>query len=364
MDEKFKKLFDLIKKNDELTVFTGDELHMGSVAPYGISSGIPELDLYLGRKGGLPASKIIEYYGKPMTGKTTASLQAAAEWQKREGLVIFIDTEHSYTPQRARELGCNPENIIKHEASTVEEVFKIFAYYLGEIEVESKRKSKKGILDELETPVLFIVDSITGVPTIADAQGDIDDSDRPGFEAKQIKRGIRKINPLLPLMKCKPSVIFINHAVTKIGGWGKQTDSGGGLGIKFYATIRIEFAGLSQIKEKDTKKRLGQKIKISIEKLKGSHLEFPEMSMELTNEYGFDKFESLKNAMLATEFASRPSNSRTITILPDTGYEEQFAQVNFRQWLEQKGGYDEVYRNWRRWCIREGILEPWGGKTS
>ena len=119
MDPRIEKLFNTVKKNDSLTVFKGDDIKMGSVAPYGISTGLAELDLYLGRKGGLPASKVIEFYGKPMCGKTTAALQHAAEVQKREGLVIFIDTEKSYTPARARELGCVPENILKHEADTV-----------------------------------------------------------------------------------------------------------------------------------------------------------------------------------------------------------------------------------------------------
>lgn len=361
MDPKFEKLFNLVQKNDELTVYSGDDIHMGSVAPYGIASGIPELDLYLGGKGGLPASKIIEYYGKQMCGKTTAALQAAAEWQKRGGLVIFIDTEKSFTPKRARELGCVPENILKHEADTIEEVFKTLLYYVGEIDVETKKKSKKGVLDDFDKsiPVLFIVDSITGVPTIADAQGDIDASDRPGFEAKKIKRGLKKVNPVLSQMECKPSIIFINHAVTKIGGFGKSTDSGGGLGIKFYASVRVEFRGIANIKNKSTDKRTGQKINILIEKLKGGHLEFPTFNVDLTNEYGFDRYESLKLAMVDTKFADRPKGSKTITILPGTAHELQFAQADFRQWVDGIG-YDEVYMNWRRWGIREGYLEPWG----
>ncbi len=358
MDDKFKKLFNLTKKN--FALWSGDDVHMGSVAPYGISTGIPELDLYLGRKGGLPASKVIEYYGKEATGKTTAALQAAAEWQKRGGLVIFIDTEKSYTPARALELGCVPEDIFKHEAETIEEIFKIMVYYFGEIDVDSKRKSKKGVLDTLDTPVVVIVDSVTGVPTIADAQGDIDASDRPGFEAKQIKRGLKKVNPMLSLLPCHPTIIFINHAISKIGGFGKTTNSGGGLGIKFYSSVRVEFVHLGNIKNPSTKERLGQKINVSIEKLKGAHLEFPTFTAELKNDIGFDRYESLKLAMVATGFATRPSGSRTLTILPESAHETQIKQTEFREWAEERG-YDEVYRNWRRWCINEGALNPWGG---
>jgi len=361
MNDKFKKLFALAQKDKDFTMFSGDDLKMGSVAPYGVSAGLAEMDLYLGRKGGFPAAKIIEMYGKQMCGKTTAALQAGAEVQKRGGLLIFIDTEQSYTPQRAKELGCVPEDIFKHEATTIEEVFKIFVHYMGEIDVKSKRKSKAGLLDDFDAPVMFIVDSITGVPTIADAQGDIDASDRPGFEAKQIKRGLKKINPMLSLLPCKPTVVFINHAIAKIGGFGKQTDSGGGMGIKFFSSVRVEFTHMGNIADSDTKERFGQKIKVLIEKLKGGHLQFPTFFLELRNEGGFDKYESLKLAMIASGMAVRPSGSRVVTILKDTPHETQVEQKAFREWVDEKG-YDEVYRNWRRWCIAEGVLDPWGSE--
>ncbi len=362
MDEKFERLFNLVKKTSTISVFKGDDLAMGSVAPYGISTGLAELDLYLGGKGGLPASKIIEYYGKPMCGKTTAALQHAAEYQKRGGLVVFIDTEKSYTPERARELGCVPENILKFEADTVEDIFKIMHGLFGEVEVDgTKRKSKKGTLEDADFPVLVIVDSVTGVPTLGDVQGDIDASDRPGHEAKQIKRGVRKVNGILSQMSCKPTIIFITHSVAKIGGFGKQSDSGGGLGIKFYSAARIEFTHMGNLKGAGADERIGQKIKIHIEKLKGAHLEYPDLFVELTNEIGFDRFESLKLAMIATDFAKRPSGSRTMTVLPDTAHEVQLAQKDFRGWVEETS-YDEVYLKWRRWCISEGILNPWGGE--
>ncbi len=363
MDAHIEKLFNLVRKNDAITVYKGDDIKMGSVAPFGISTGLAELDLYLGRKGGLPASKIIEFYGKPFSGKTTAALQHAAEVQKRDGLVIFIDTEKAFTPKRARELGVVPENVLKHEVDTVEDIFKVIHQYFGEPEVEgTKKKAKKGLLEDFEKPVLVIVDSVTGVPTLADVQGDIDHNDRPGYEAKQIKRGVRKINPMLSVLKCKPSIIFITHSVSKIGGFGKQTDSGGGLGIKFFAAARIEFTHISALKGANDE-RIGQKIGITIEKLKGGHLEYPKFFVELTNEIGFDRFESLQLAMVATNFATRPSGGRTTTILPGTSLEVQIPRKDFRSWVEETG-YDEVYQNWRRWCIQAGVLEPWGGKDS
>jgi RecA/RadA recombinase len=186
LNNDIKKIFGLLQKDHPDNVFLGNDLHMSSVAPYGISTGLAELDLYLGQKGGFPAGKIIELYGKPMCGKTSLALHTAAQWQKRGGIVFFIDTEFSFDPQRAAQLGCDAEAIIKAEAETIEGVFKYMIEMIDHLEKEA-----------VTVPVLFIVDSATGVPTNADVKGDIDANERPGFEAKQIKRGIKKINAKL-----------------------------------------------------------------------------------------------------------------------------------------------------------------------
>jgi len=356
MSTDFEKLFGLIKKDlGEDKIYKGCDLSMGSIPKYGIPSGLPKLDVYLGGKGGFPAGKIIELYGFERSGKTTAALHAAVEWQKRGGTVMFIDTEMSFDPARARKIGVNPDvNFIRSAASTVEEIF-------GQI---------LGTMDILETsnyqePFLFIVDSVNGVPTKDDDDRDIADNSRVGHEAKQIRRGIRKVNPHLDSLDCRPSVIFINHAVTKIGtSFGKQSDSGGGHGIKFYASVRLEFAHLGFTKDKSGR-RIGQKVKINIEKLKGGEIEFPGFDAELTNAHGFDRWAGLKEAMIATGFAYLPKGGRAITLLKGTEHETQVGTTVFREWVEQQpGGYNGVYGAWRKWAISQGSIKPWGGKSS
>lgn len=362
MEEKFQKLFNLVQKNDEFQIYKGDDLAMGSVAPYGISSGLAELDIFLGAKGGFPASKVVEIYGLPYTGKSTLALHAISEWQKRNGLCIFIDTESAFSPDWARKIGCLPENIFKHEVMTVEAIFDVLGYYLGEIEIEGKR-AKKGVLEELDCPVLFVIDSCTAVPTSADIQGELQNEGRVGFEAKQIKKGLRRINPMLSSLKCKPTIIFVNHAISKIVSFGKKSQSGGGNAIKFYSTIRIELSAIGQLKNKSTGERIGQKINVFVEKLRGN-LQYPTFTLNLLNSSGFDRIESLKLAILSTGYGERPPHGRVITILPGTDKEEQFNQTDFEKWVHDKGGYDAVYQIWRKYCIKNGIIEPWGGVNS
>ena len=61
------------------------------------SSGSLTLDLALGI-GGYPHGRIIEIYGPESSGKTTLTLHAIAEAQKKGGVAAFIDAEHAFDP--------------------------------------------------------------------------------------------------------------------------------------------------------------------------------------------------------------------------------------------------------------------------
>ncbi len=61
-----------------------------------ISSGTLGLDLALG--GGYPKGRIIEVYGPESSGKTTLTLYAIAEMQKKGGTAAFVDAEHAPGP--------------------------------------------------------------------------------------------------------------------------------------------------------------------------------------------------------------------------------------------------------------------------
>ena len=65
--------------------------------------------------------------------------------------------------------------------------------------------------------------------------------------------------------------------------------------------------------------------------------------------------------MVATGYASKPPKSQVTTVLPGENGEEQFKNVQFKEWVESKGGYDKVYAAWRKHAIQTEALSPWGG---
>ena len=59
-----------------------------------IPSGSLGLDVALGI-GGYPKGRIVEIFGPESSGKTTLTLHAIAELQRKGGVAAFIDAEHA-----------------------------------------------------------------------------------------------------------------------------------------------------------------------------------------------------------------------------------------------------------------------------
>merc|ERR1712162_84880 len=88
-----------------------------------ISTGALTLDLALG--GGYPKGRVVEIYGPESSGKTTLTLHAIAEIQKRGGVAAFVDAEHALDPQYAASLGVDVENLLVSQPDTGEMALEI-----------------------------------------------------------------------------------------------------------------------------------------------------------------------------------------------------------------------------------------------
>ncbi|NEL80716.1 MAG: DNA recombination/repair protein RecA, partial [Xanthomonas perforans] len=82
------------------------------------------LDIALGI-GGLPKGRVVEIYGPESSGKTTLTLQAIAECQKKGGTAAFIDAEHALDPIYAAKLGVNVDDLLLSQPDTGEQALEI-----------------------------------------------------------------------------------------------------------------------------------------------------------------------------------------------------------------------------------------------
>lgn len=210
-----------------------------------LGSGALSLDLALG--GGYPKGRIVEVYGPESSGKTTLTLHAIAEIQKRGGTAAFVDAEHALDPAYARRLGVDTDNLLVAQPDNGEQALEI---------VETLVRSNA--VD------LVVVDSVAALVPQAEIDGEMGDS-HMGLQARLMSQALRKLTGIIN--KSKTIVIFINQIRMKIGVmFGNPETTTGGNALKFYASVRMDIRRTGQIKSGDD--IIGNRTKVKIVKNK------------------------------------------------------------------------------------------------
>jgi recombination protein RecA len=191
-------------------------------------TGALSLDIALG--GGIPRGRVIEIYGPESSGKTTLSLHAIAEVQRRGGTAAFIDAEHALDPSYAKRIGVDVENLLLSQPDNGEQALEI---------VETLVRSNA--VD------LIVVDSVAALVPRAEIEGEMGDS-HMGLQARLMSQALRKLTSVIS--RSKASVIFINQIRMKIGVmFGNPETTTGGNALKFYASVRMDIRRIGQIKQ-------------------------------------------------------------------------------------------------------------------
>jgi len=193
------------------------------------SSGAPSLDIALGI-GGYPRGRVIEIYGPESSGKTTLTLHAIAEIQRRGGVAAFVDAEHALDVNYARRLGVNVEELLVSQPDTGEEALEIADVLL-----------RSGAID------LVVIDSVAALVPRAEIEGEMGDT-HVGLQARLMSQALRKLTGTVS--KTGASIIFINQIRMKIGVmFGSPETTTGGNALKFYSSIRIDVRRIAALKE-------------------------------------------------------------------------------------------------------------------
>ena len=212
-----------------------------------ISSGSLGLDIALG-VGGYPKGRVIEIYGPESSGKTTLTLHAIAECQKKGGIAAFIDAEHAFDRFYAENLGVDIENLIISQPDHGEQALEI-----------ADNLIRSGAID------MVIIDSVAALTPKSEIEGEMGDS-KMGLHARLMSQALRKLTSSISKTNC--TVIFINQLREKIGiMFGNPETTTGGNALKFYASIRLDIRRSTQIKSSDGV-LMGNKTRVKIVKNK------------------------------------------------------------------------------------------------
>lgn len=251
-DERRKALDDALK-SIEKDFGKGAVMRLGERAEQRVqvmSSGSLSIDIALGA-GGYPKGRIIEIYGPESSGKTTVALHAVAQAQKEGGIAAFIDAEHALDPNYAAALGVNIDELLLSQPDSGEQGLEIAGKLID-----------SGAVD------LVVVDSVAALVPRAEIDGDIGDS-HVGLQARMMSQAMRKLSA--SINKTKTIAIFINQLREKVGVmFGNPETTPGGRALKFYASVRMDVRGNTQIKGTGDQKdqNVGKETKVKIVKNK------------------------------------------------------------------------------------------------
>ncbi|SBO43546.1 Protein RecA [Cyanobium sp. NIES-981] len=211
-----------------------------------ISTGALTLDLALG--GGYPKGRVVEVYGPESSGKTTLTLHAIAEVQKRGGVAAFVDAEHALDPVYAAALGVDIENLLVSQPDT------------GEMALE--------IVDQLVRSAavdIVVVDSVAALTPRAEIEGEMGDL-AVGSQARLMSQAMRKITGNIGKSGC--TVIFLNQLRQKIGvTYGSPETTTGGNALKFYASVRLDIRRIQTLKRGTEEYGIRAKVKVAKNKV-------------------------------------------------------------------------------------------------
>ena len=251
-DQKSAKLKALQITLDKLdkTYGKGSVMKLGDEAVEeieSIPSGSIGLDLALG-VGGYPKGRVVEIYGPEASGKTTLTLHAIAECQKKGGIAAFIDAEHAFDRFYAEKLGVDISELIISQPDHGEQALEITDNLIRSAAVD-----------------VVVIDSVAALTPKSEIEGEMGDS-KMGLHARLMSQALRKLTASISKTNC--CVFFINQLREKIGVmFGNPETTTGGNALKFYASVRIDIRRSTQIKDANAQV-LGNKTRVKVIKNK------------------------------------------------------------------------------------------------
>ena len=209
-----------------------------------------------GQLAGIPVGKIVEIAGLEATGKSYMASQIAANAQNMGLDVVYFDSESAIDPSFLEKAGCNVDNLLYVQATSVEFVLETIEELLG----------------SNENKMLFIWDSLALTPAISDIEGDFNPLSSMAVKARILAKGMSKLT--VPIANSQSTFLVLNQLKTNITRSPSEAlttpyMTPGGKAMVYAYSLRVWLTGRkakASFITDDKGFRIGSEVKVKLEK--------------------------------------------------------------------------------------------------
>ena len=208
-----------------------------------------------GRLAGIPVGKIVEIAGLESTGKSYMAAQIAANAQKMGIDVVYFDSESALDSGFLARAGCNVEDVLYVQATSVEAVLANIEELLG-----------------TGNQFLFIWDSLALTPSKSDIEGDFNPLSSMAVKPRILSKGLSKL--VQPIANSNSTLLILNQLKTNITSNIAEAMTTpyftpGGKALNYSYSLRIWLTGRkakASFIQDENGFRIGSEVKAKIEK--------------------------------------------------------------------------------------------------
>jgi len=211
-----------------------------------------------GKVAGIPVGRITEIAGLEASGKSYMAAQVAANANAKGFSVVYFDSEAAMDFDFLRKAGVDEENFLRVTPTSVENML----------------ETVETILNEGNTGVVFIWDSLANTPTESDNATSFNPQDSMAMKARILSKAMQKLT--IPLNESDSTFLVLNQLKTNIPRPGDHVSAmidpfvtPGGKSMQYAASLRIYLTGrkskASYIYDENNF-RIGSEVKAKIKK--------------------------------------------------------------------------------------------------
>jgi recombination protein RecA len=211
-----------------------------------------------GKMAGIPVGRITEIAGLESSGKSYMAAQVAANANAKGFSVVYFDSEAAMDFDFLRKAGVDEENFLRVTPTSVENML----------------ETLETILNEGNTGIVFIWDSLANTPTESDNATSFNPQDSMAMKARILSKAMQKLT--IPLNESNSTFLVLNQLKTNIPRPGDHVSAminpyvtPGGKSMQYASSLRIYLTGrkskASYILD-DNGFRIGSEVKARIKK--------------------------------------------------------------------------------------------------